>query len=106
MSRTTFVGRRNPAGCARPRGRFLAICFLLLAQCRIGAVSFYSTSIPSFNSTAPTGALVESGWQYEGLWGSFLGTPIGPQYFITAEHVGGSIGQSFLFNGLDFVRRP
>jgi hypothetical protein len=40
-----------------------------------------------------------SGWQYEGMWGNFLGTPIAPNYFVTAKHVGGSIGDSFTYNG-------
>ncbi len=45
-----------------------------------------------------------SGWQYEGLWNSFyLGTPIAPNYFITAKHVGGSIGGTFTFNGQPYT---
>lgn len=50
-------------------------------------------------NTSPGGAPAGSGWQYEGKWGSFLGTPISPNLFITAGHVGGSIGQSFTYNG-------
>lgn len=42
---------------------------------------------------------VDSGWQYQGQWGDYLGTPIAPTYFITANHVGGVVGQPFTYNG-------
>jgi hypothetical protein len=39
--------------------------------------------------------------QYVGRWGAFIGTPIGPRHFITANHVGdgGSGGTFFYHNG-------
>lgn len=40
------------------------------------------------NTTAPTGGLAGSGWDLQGNYGSFLGTPIAPDWFITAKHVG------------------
>ena len=49
------------------------------------------------NTAAPTGALADSGWQFQGTWGAFLGTPIAPQAFITAQHIGGSIGNTFTY---------
>jgi hypothetical protein len=56
-----------------------------------------------------TGALNNSGQNvnpapsnlssYVGTWGGYLGTPIAPQYFITANHVGnGGGGGSFIYN--------
>lgn len=51
------------------------------------------------NRTPPTGELAVSGWRYEGLWGIFSGTAIGPHHFITAKHVGGWVGQTFLYQG-------
>jgi len=51
------------------------------------------------NTSAPNGALANSGWQWEGKWGAFLGTPISKNYFITAEHINGAVGDPFLFNG-------
>ena len=39
----------------------------------------------------------------EGTWGGFLGTPIAPKYFMTAEHVGGAIGQTFVFHGVPYT---
>ncbi|MDQ3222558.1 MAG: PEP-CTERM sorting domain-containing protein, partial [Gemmatimonadota bacterium] len=55
------------------------------------------------NTAAPTGSLANSGWQYQGQWRGFLGTPIGSQYFITAGHVGGSVGESFTYGGTSFA---
>ncbi|MBU6401997.1 MAG: hypothetical protein KGS61_16900 [Verrucomicrobia bacterium] len=66
------------------------------------AVLFYSSGDPSHNTTPPTGALTDSGWQLEGQWGSFLGTPIAPNYFITARHVGGNIGEPFVYAGATY----
>jgi hypothetical protein len=66
----------------------------------IRAVILYGTADPSANTTAPTGALVNSGWQYEGQFGSFLGTVIASNYFVTAKHIGGSVGQTFAFNNV------
>ncbi len=66
------------------------------------AVILFGTADPSVNTSAPTGALVNSGWQYEGKWGAFLGTVIGPHHFITAAHVGGSVGEQFWFRGVAY----
>lgn len=63
---------------------------------------FYATGDPSFNTTAPTGALAGSGWQYQGMFGSSLGTPIAPNYFMTVGHIGGVVGQEFVFNGVSY----
>lgn len=52
------------------------------------AIMFYDSGSASYNNTAPTGAYANSGWQYEGYFGSFLGTKIAPSYFITAQHIG------------------
>ncbi|HEX9047449.1 MAG TPA: hypothetical protein VF988_10520 [Verrucomicrobiae bacterium] len=67
------------------------------------AVMLYGSGDPAYNTTPPTGALADSGWQYEGYWGGFLGTPIAPQYFIAAHHVGGAVGQTFSFNGVSYT---
>ena len=66
---------------------------ILLAWPACHAVLFKSTDDPTYNTGAPTGALTNSGWDLQGWWGgSYLGTPIAPRYFVTAKHVGGSIG--------------
>jgi hypothetical protein len=63
------------------------------------AVLFLSTDDPEHNTQPPEGELAGSGWQWQGSWGSFLGTVIGPDAFVTARHVGGSIGDTFVFRG-------
>jgi len=66
------------------------------------AVILYSTGDPNYNSSAPGGSLTNSGWQYEGFWAGFLGTPIAPKYFIAAKHVGGQVGDSIDFRGVAY----
>ena len=63
------------------------------------AVILYGTADPAANTAAPTGSLSGSGWQYEGQFGNYLGTPIASNYFVTAKHIGGSVGQTFSFAG-------
>lgn len=55
------------------------------------------------NTSAPTGILAGSGWQFEGQWVGFTGTPISPNYFVTAAHVGGSVGDLFSYNGQSYT---
>src|SRR3954447_6242092 len=76
---------------------------VMLASPRAGAVLLYAT--PQRNTWAPSGALWNSGWQYEGRWGSFLGTPISPLHFVTASHVGGSVGQTFSYRGKTYTTK-
>ena len=87
------------------KGRtFLPVCAVMLgclASAR--AVVFFSTGDISYNTQAPTGTYLNSGWQYEGRMGEFLGTVIGPQFFITAEHIGGSVGAQFFFNNQTYT---
>jgi len=83
-------------------GRLVLVAFCLATQtCR--AVILFGSGDPTYNTTPPTGALANSGWQYEGQWGGFLGTPIAPQYFIAAHHVGGAVGQTFTYHGVGYV---
>ena len=84
--------------------KFLAWFALSLWCCIVESrgVLFYSTGDPAFNTTAPTGALLDSGWQFQGVWGSGLGTPIAANYFVTAKHLGGSVGDTFTFGGTSF----
>lgn len=54
------------------------------------------------NTTVPPAPLAD-GWNLQGDWGAFLGTPIAPNYFITAGHVGGSVGGTFAFNAVNYT---
>jgi hypothetical protein len=67
------------------------------------AVIFYATGDPTFNTTAPTGSLAGSGWQWVGSWDGYAGTPIGQNFFLTAQHVGGNLGDPFVFNGVSYT---
>lgn len=68
--------------------RVLATALLLVGMVNARAVILFDTGDPNANTTAPDGALAGSGWQYEGIFGGFLGTPIAPRFFLSAKHVG------------------
>jgi hypothetical protein len=74
---------------------------LFLAAVRTQAVILFATDDPATNTTAPTGALANSGWQYEGIFGGFLGTPIASHYFITAQHIGVQ-SNVFIYQGAQY----
>jgi hypothetical protein len=66
-------------------------------------VIFASTADPTFNITEPGGAYAGSGWQFQGAWNGFLATPIAPNFFISANHIGGAVGGSFQFQGTSYL---
>jgi hypothetical protein len=75
----------------------------LLALCSLSrAVILYSNGDPSANTTAPTGLLTDSGWQYEGQFGWFLGTAISPHHFITVKHIG-IASNVFVYKGANYT---
>jgi hypothetical protein len=75
---------------------------LLLPQ-TCPALIFHQTGDPAYNTTAPAGELAGSGWELQGRWRSFLGTPIARNLFITAKHVGGAPGELFNFRGTNYT---
>jgi len=81
----------------------LVLLVMNLAGPPARAVIFYSTTSPAYNATAPTGSLAGSGWQWTGTWGGYEGTPIGPYHFLTAHHVGGNVGDPFVFAGVAYT---
>ena len=82
---------------------FLCQWCLILSVSTSHGILFQHTSDPQFNTQPPPGELVGSGWDLQGKWGSFLGTPVAPNFFITAKHVGGQIGASFEFRGVFYT---
>jgi len=76
---------------------------LLGTPTALHAIILIGSDNPTTNTTAPTGDLANSGWDLQGNWGSFLGTPIAPNYFITAKHVGGSVGGTFTLAGQNYT---
>jgi len=83
--------------------RVLLLIAAVVAFAPARAVILYGTGDPSANTSAPTGALANSGWQFEGQFGGYLGTVIASNYFITAKHIGGNIGDTFTFNGTTYT---
>ena len=62
------------------------------------AVIPLDTADPAANTTTPGD---NAGWQYQGQWGGFLGTPIAKNYFISAAHIG-QADTVFVFHGETF----
>jgi len=56
----------------------------------------YENGDPAHNSSTPGD---NSGWQFEGKFNSFLGVPIAPHFFITAAHIGGTVGNPLNLHG-------
>jgi hypothetical protein len=83
-------------------GLGIVLCAVFGTAVQLHAIVFISTGDSGYNTTAPTGDLLDSGWQYQGVGGSFLGTPISEHHFITATHVGGTVGQTFSFQGTSY----
>ncbi len=94
--RQIFTG---PAGLGLLAGAALIVVTTTPAH----AIILLSTGDITANTTAPGGLLAGSGWQYEGTWGGVLGTAIAPNYFVTATHVGGSVGGTFNYNGNNYT---
>jgi len=65
-------------------------------------IIFYDTAESTHNTTAPSGTYANSGWQWQGNWRGFTGTPIGTNWFLTAQHLGGQVGEEFLLEGVRY----
>jgi len=60
---------------------------------------FYDNVATTYNTTAPGGLYVNSGWDLQGTHLTFLATPIAPNYFIAAKHpYPASIGHTIDFS--------
>ena len=82
--------------------RRLAIAFFLAAASASDAVILYRTADPNANTTAPdANDVAGAGWNFEGMFGGFLGTAISPHCFITAKHVGYQ-SNIFAFRGTNY----
>jgi hypothetical protein len=77
------------------------VAALILTSSLVDGVTLFLTSDPSANTTAPTGALTGSGWQYEGQFGPFLGTAISPHHFVTVKHIG-MASNVFSYQGVNY----
>jgi hypothetical protein len=75
-----------------------ALCFARPAE----GIILFRTGDPAANATEPGGQLSGSGWQYEGVFGNYLGTAIAPHYFITAKHLGFA-SDKFIYQGANYT---
>lgn len=66
------------------------------------ALIFYGSGDVEYNTTPPISE-PNSGWELQGNWEANLGTPIGPHHFITANHIGGAVGDPFYFRGVFYT---
>ena len=83
--------------------RFQILGAFIATLTPLRAVVLYGSGDPTANTSAPTGSLANSGWQYEGIFNGLCGTPIATNYFVTAKHIGGSVGDTFIFNGVNYT---
>ena len=79
--------------------RWAAFLGLLLGVLTPSSHAVIIKGEPGRNTSPPAGDLAGSGWGFQGRWRGFVGTPISPHHFITASHVGGSIGSAFTYQG-------
>jgi hypothetical protein len=75
----------------------LACATLLGLAPQAHAIVLYSSA--TRNTSAPTGAYLNSGWQYEGDLGGWAATVISKKFIITAGHIGAQINNNFVING-------
>ena len=82
---------------------------LLVTVTLIATASSPARAVVTYGGTGQylvpsSGPITTSGFQFEGQWqNSFLGTAIAPNYFITAAHLGGNVGDSFVYNGTTYT---
>lgn len=90
-------------GFSSPFARLLLMAVVLTFAPPIGqAIILDRTADPAANTTAPGGPLAGSGWQFEGQWGAFLGTPIAPHFFLSAKHIG-QAGSVYTLDGINYT---
>ena len=96
--------RRAPGSLPNSMSR-LAITLLLASLLHpvAQAIVVIGSGDPGHNTTAPTGTLAGSGWQWQGVWEGLAGTAIAPDFLITAAHAGGGVGRGFQYRGKYFI---
>ena len=88
-----------------PSRRVLATLLYAVAIAGLGTTCARAVVLadsPTRNTGAPTGSTNEP-WTLQGQFGSFLGTPIAPNLFVAAQHIGGGVGQTFTVAGQSYV---
>src|ERR1700757_2265357 len=85
-------------------GVIAALCLIALATSR-AVIVFPPPWGPGENTSPPSNDSAASGWNYEGVFGSFLGTPIAPHFFLTAKHIG-QAGPNFGYASATYTLGP
>lgn len=83
-------------------GLLLALVLTVSFSLRADGIILFRTDDPAANTTAPSNDPAASGWNYEGVWGSYLGTPIAPHFFVSAGHIG-QAGSNFVYGGVTYT---
>jgi hypothetical protein len=78
--------------------RALVVILLLLMGVTTGRASIVY-DFPAGITSPPTG---DAGWSLTGSWQVGGGVPVAPDYFLTAQHLGGGGGQFFILNGASY----
>jgi hypothetical protein len=82
--------------------RRIALAVLVFLQLKSAhAIILYRTGDPTQNTSQPINDIAGSGWNYEGIFGGFLGTAIAPHYFISAQHIDNQ-GSIFTLGGVNY----
>ena len=82
--------------------RWLSMLLMLVSVPRVcDALVFLGNGDITHNTTAPTGALTNSGWQWQNKVG-FCATAIGPSHLLTAAHLGVTTNNKVFFGGLEY----
>lgn len=90
----------------------IALCSALSLAVSSNAFGVILLDSPLRNTAAPAGVWAGDAWSLQGRFGLFLGTPVGPRHFLTAQHIGQNVvGTNFTlgtqrFVATDFVDLP
>ena len=100
-----LLGREDPVKCSFSlllllRRFVLAAMLFCIGAAHSSGIIHVDTGDPTLYTSTPGD---NSGWQYEGMFGGYLGTPIAPYFFVTAKHIGGAVGMTFTFHGETFT---
>ena len=100
MSRKRNSGAWSTADVAGTIGLTLVLLSAATQQAR--GVLVYGPQ--GRNLTAPSDPGQNQASEFEGVWqNQYLGTAIAPNYFITATHIGGQVGDIFNYQGLAYT---
>ena len=89
--------------------RSCGLAALALSLPSVHAVILYNSGNPAVNTTAPTGPLQDSGWQYANAFLGFNGYPISPDSFVVSKHIVGGYhqgvtgGATFTYLGVNYT---